>query len=519
MRSTRSSASWTASEPTVLAAGLAALYLVLAPATGDHAAAEYRAWLGWRVWDDGWYGGHHVPGYSVLLPLLSGPLGARLTGALAAVAAAWAFARLVRDQPGGRAGALWFAAGTATLLITGRIPFVLGTALALGAALALTRGRTALAALLAVLAGLGSPVAGAFLALAAAAWWLDRPRRGPVIVACAAVIPAALVVLAFPEGGPFPFEASSFWPALAATVLLAVLLRGVAPRALLIGAALYAAVLVASFVLSTPMGGNAARLGALLAGPIAACLLWPARRGLLLALAAALLYWQWVAPVANWAQTAGDPSTAAGYYAPLVAQLRARQAREGPFRVEIPFTENHWETRWVAPVAPLARGWERQLDIQRNGLFYDGALTAARYRAWLDEQGVRYVALPDAPADGAGRAEAALVGARRAGLREVWSSRHWRLFAVPGARGLARGAARVTRITPDRVELRNARPGRVDLRVRFTPYWALVAGRGCVGRSAGGWTRLDLRGAGRVVLEIRFALRRIGTTSARCTGR
>ncbi len=98
-----------------------------------------RGWGG-AIWDDGWYAGHHVPGYSVLLPLLGAPLGARLTGALAAVAAAWAFARLVDGLPGARPGALWFAAGTATLLITGRTAFLLGAALAVGAALALAAG-------------------------------------------------------------------------------------------------------------------------------------------------------------------------------------------------------------------------------------------------------------------------------------------------------------------------------------------------------------------------------------------
>jgi hypothetical protein len=239
----------------------------------------------------------------------------------------------------------------------------------------------------------------------------------------------------------------------------------------------------------------------------------------LIALAVPLLYWQWVAPVQNWVQTRGDPSTQRAYYAPLVAELRARQAREGPFRVEIPFTANHWEARYVAPVVPIARGWERQLDIARNGLFYDGPLTAARYRRWLDEQGVRYVALPDAPSDDAGRAEAALVTTGHAHLAEVWSNEHWHLFAVPGARGLARGPARVTAIGPDRVDLRASGPGTVDLRVRFTPYWTLRTGRGCVSRAPSGWTRLRLRAPGTVRLRAAFSLRRIGASSADCTVR
>ena len=53
------------------------------------------------------------------------------------------------------------------------------------------------------------------------------------------------------------------------------------------------------------------------------------------------------------------------------------------------------------------------------------------------------------------------------------------------------------------------------LRVRFTPYWALDRGSGCVAPS-GRWTRLTLRRAGTVELATRFSLGRIGATSPRC---
>ncbi|MDP9344538.1 MAG: hypothetical protein M3P44_02245, partial [Actinomycetota bacterium] len=116
-------------------------------------------------------------------------------------------------------------------------------------------------------------------------------------------------------------------------------------------------------------------------------------------------------------------------------------------------------------------------------------------------------------------AEAALVGGGRARLPEAWSNAHWHLFSVPRARGLARGAARVTAIGPDRVELRATGPGTVDLRVRFTPYWTIATGRGCVSPGRAGWTRLRLRTHGKVVLRAGFDLRRIGATSADCTVR
>ena len=64
----------------------------------------------------------------------------------------------------------------------------------------------------------------------------------------------------------------------------------------------------------------------------------------------------------------------------------------------------------MAPHVPLARGWERQVDRQRNALFYDDRpITAARYRRWLDDNAVRFVALADAPIDYSAAREAALV--------------------------------------------------------------------------------------------------------------
>jgi hypothetical protein len=205
------------------------------------------------------------------------------------------------------------------------------------------------------------------------------------------------------------------------------------------------------------------------------------------------------------------------YYSGLLRFLATRDG--GPFRLEIPFTDNHWESRWVAPHVPLARGWERQVDRRRNPLFYDGRpITAARYRRWLDDNAVRFVALADAPIDYSAAREAQLLRDGAPYLRQVWHDAHWRVFEVAGARPLARGAARVTGVRAGRVELLADRAGPVDLRVRFTPYWRIAAGRGCVGEGRGGWTRLRVDRPGRVLLDTSFALGRVRATSPRCTG-
>src|SRR5439155_24330503 len=97
------------------------------------------------------------------------------------------------------------------------------------------------------------------------------------------------------------------------------------------------------------------------------------------------------------------PSAQSSYYRPHLGFL----FRTDPARalVEIPFTRSHWEAAEVAPHFPLARGWERQADIGRNGLFYDGVLNEVTYATWLTERAVAFVALPDAKPDYSSYAE------------------------------------------------------------------------------------------------------------------
>ena len=183
--------------------------------------------------------------------------------------------------------------------------------------------------------------------------------------------------LAFPEGGSEPFTLATLWPIplVAAGLLVALPRRELALR---VGVLLYTLGCIVAYVVSTPVGSNAARLGALVAGPLAALALWPRHRRWLLLAALPLLYLQWQAPIRDVNRSANDPSVSAAYYQPLLAFLDRQDGP--PFRVEIPFTKFHWETYDVAPHFPLARGWERQLDIKYNHLFYDGSLTPATLR-------------------------------------------------------------------------------------------------------------------------------------------
>jgi len=531
-----------------ITAAWAIVYLILAPASADLAAASYRANLfgrvGFTLWDNGWYGGHHLPAYSVLAPALGWLIGPQVLAAVSMTIAAALFAVLIEGRFPARAtriGALWFAFGAGVSLLANRVPFDLGLALGLGALLSARaspekRSRRVLALGLAMLCALASPVAGAFLALAALAWALaGGPRRFPLLLTVAALAPIAVLGLAFPEGGTQPFSPSAFYPALLGVLVLVALIPA-RQRAVRIGAALYAAALVGAYVIPTAVGGNAERLGALVAGPLAACMLAgrsAKRRRLLLLLAPFLLYWQVNAPVSDFASATSDPAVRASYYVPLMAELRALGVGYAarPARIEVVATRDHGEARWVAPSVAIARGWERQLDVLRNGLFYDESapLTAAAYQAWLSEQAISYVALPDAPLDYSAVSEGRLVkrlgeGTAAVGdrvgspiqLREVWRSEHWRLFAVLGGRPLAEAPALLSQLGPDSFTLVAPRPGRYLVRVRFTSYWAISRGRGCVREAPGGWTELEASRAGSLHVVISFSLARVFGHGPRC---
>ena len=186
-------------------------------------------------------------------------------------------------------------------------------------------------------------------------------------------------------------------------------------RTIRTGAGLFVAVATAAVLVPSALGGNVGRLEDVLALPLAVGVIWPlagpVRRVLLPLVAVPLVLSQWGPAWGAMTSNARQPSTHRAYFAPLVAAL-TRAAAGGPAgRVEVVPTEFHWEAAYVAPAMPLARGWERQADEADNPLFYGGArrLDAFTYRAWLLDNGVRFVALADAPLDFAGSAEGHLL--------------------------------------------------------------------------------------------------------------
>jgi hypothetical protein len=508
-------------EPGLVAAALGVAYLIAQPDSADHAAQVFRSGLfdsqGFAAWDNFWFGGHHLPGYGLLLPALGAVLGPRLVGVLAAIAASLLFSAIAYRRFGDRArlGVIWFATATAISLFSGRLTFALGVAVALAAVFAAQRGHRLLAIFFAALTPLASPVAALFLACGAIAYAIAERNRRAVEIAVVTVGMAVLISWAFPEGGSEPFSFSSYQPA----ILIAIAVFLALPReerTLRYGVAAYALVLTAAFLIQTPMGGNATRMGSLLLGPALAFGLWKRQRLYLVLLIPILIYWQWSPVVRDLEQVSAQPSVQPGFYAPLVDFLRG-QPRHDAYRVEVLPEEHHWESAYVPHGIYIARGWERQLDRKLNPLFYQsGPLSGPQYRSWLDDLGVGYVAVPHAPLDYAALPERKMLkrGPPRY-LKRVYESTEWTVYKVRKPSPLAIGG-KMVKLRPQGFVVDTSAPGTVLVRVHWTPYWSIEQGTGCVEQAPGGYTMLDVQTPGRFRVGIDFSPVRAISSGPRC---
>ena len=323
------------------------------------------------------------------------------------------------------------------------------------------------------------------------------PRAWGAAIAFAALAPTAILTVLFPEGGTEPFVSSSFWPAMAALAILAVALP-TRERELRVATALYAVATLATFVLATPLGGNVTRLGALLAGPTVAGAVLAARgrdgRIVLAALAAAAAV---LAGVAARCTTSGAHRRRSLHRRrlPRAAHPIPRQPPRH-VRVEIPFTANHWEAAYVAPHIRSRAAGSASLIASEAELFYDGTLSPATYRAWLDARAVAYVALPDAKLDYSAHDEARLIRAPP-DLPATGLARR----PLAGVRGAQARAARHRRSAHDRPRHRRLHdpcPPRAATRSSrcTTRGGGRHGGKACVRAGPGDMTRVTSCGPG-----------------------
>jgi hypothetical protein len=447
-----------------------------------------------------WYGGFHPAGYSLLAPYLLAAAGTRLAMAAAAVISAMLLTMLlVRHRvPRPTAAGLWTAAALWTELSAGRAAFTLGLAAGIGcvAVADISRprrpARLAAAAVLALLTCLLSPVAALFLGFVAivfvvAGRWVDG-----VVIGAAAVLPLP-VMAHFADGGTQPIGLQTWLPPLiACAAALALIPRRW--RLVRAGAVVYGLAILVIWRDPSLIGSNIERLGELLAGPLVAGMGRTRPRWLLAVALAAAAGWQVAQPIADLSQgnaPAYSPQTSA-----LVRELGLLQADTA--RVEAVPQYGHWESLELASAVPLARGWERQLDIARNPLFYAGVLTPAKYYGWLRYNAVGYVAISDSTPDFAAVAETDIVRAGEPWLVPVWHDSFWQLYRVAGSMPLASPPAAVIRTTPAQIVLRMSRAGTAVVRVHWSPLLR------CAGASVsehGPWASVTVRRPGTYILS------------------
>ncbi|MFI8945542.1 hypothetical protein ACIGO6_03380 [Streptomyces sp. NPDC053750] len=499
-------------------------WVFLATGGGDLAAQE--AWTDFVSRHGGspyglfWYGGVHTANYSVISPYLMAVFGVRTVTAVSGLAASWLATVLIM-----RAGVrkpLWVALLTSVALwcnvASGRTTFALGLALGLAACVHLVRERRlALAAGYATLATMASPVAGLFLAVVGAGYLLVRDwgRALVLLVPPAAVV--GLTTLLFPFSGEQPMPAGRIWP----PVVLGLAVTALAPRGWRVArwsGAVYAVGTVLTYLIASAVGTNVERFAEYFAPPVLLAALLGTDRGRRVArglLVVALVF------SVGWMgkKTADDLKEYTVVPAWAVETDGVVRALEGlgadRTRVEVVPARDHREAAGLAPHVNLARGWNRQLDVERGRLFYDGTLSAATYREWLDRWAVGFVVLPLAKPDGPAKAEAALVRdpeLRPEWLEPAWQDEHWQVYRVRDAVPLVSAPGTVVTTTGADLVLRVDRPGSVTVRVAWSP-WLRTDG-GCLAQE-GEFTRLTVEAPGEYRLSSRYGPSP-GTEQGRC---
>ncbi|MEU0226241.1 MFS transporter [Streptomyces sp. NPDC006284] len=483
---------------TALAAVLhIAWFFTFANSGGDLAAqdawAEFVGRHPGSAYNLAWYGGTHPVSYSMVSPYLMSVLGVRTTMMIAGTLSAGLLTMLLIRSRAVR-NPLWASlAGLFGLLAnaaSGRVTFGLGMMFGLGAVAVVfcwpyrwryeRWAKGLCAAPLAALATMSSPVAGLFVGLVAVALFLQKRRPGAWALGVAPTVVVALSTWLFPFSGTQPMGfGSAVLP-----VVYAGLVYVFVPRTwttVRITSAVYGLSVLLVWAISSQIGSNITRLAMLFAGvALVAALPFTVERtrkwyALVLAIAG---FVGWIGfksaddivhttPAASWARE----------LAPLVNELQEVGAEKG--RVEVVPARSHREASALAPYVNLARGWLRQADMERNPLFYDDTLNSANYHEWLKRWAVHYVVLPKGEPDGdGGERERELVQRGLPYLKQIWGDANWQLFQVTNPTPLAEPDAFVQRAEQGEWTIDVRRPGRILVRMPYSPWLSLVDAEG-----------------------------------------
>lgn len=486
---------------------------LLANSGGDLAAQD--AWAEFALqhpdsaYNLAWYGGMHPVSYSVISPYLMAVLGVRSTMVIAGTLSAGLLALLlVRSRSVARPmwPTLYGAFALVCNAISGRVTFGLGAMFGLAAVAVIfawpvrwrsrhwhhRTGRFLLAALLSGVSTMASPVAGLFVGIVAAALWLTKRRPAAYALGVTPTLVVALSAWLFPFSGEQPMSfGSAVLPLIAG--LTAWLLSPADWRTVRVGAALYSLGVVLTWLIPSQIGTNIARLGMIFGGVVVIAALtqprirlarteWRTTRtgqrwtALVLSLAT-ITVWQLVKTADDVIHTTPSASWAREL-APLVDRLKREDADRG--RVEVVPVRSHRESSALAPYVNLARGWNRQRDLDRNPIFYgENTLTPTSYHEWLKRWAVHFVVLPaDNPDQGAEKESRLLQDSKLPYLRQVWSDANWKLYEVKDPTQLADPPATVERAGADQLVLKVRKSGPVLIRIPYSPWLGLVDSKG-----------------------------------------
>ncbi|WP_210588855.1 MFS transporter [Streptomyces sp. GESEQ-35] len=440
-----------------------------------------------------WYGGMHPVSYSVVSPYLMSVLGVRTTMMIAGTVSAGLLTMILLRSRSVR-NPLWAAlAGVFAFLCnaaSGRVTFGLGTVFALGAVAVVfcwpyrwryKRWAKALcAAPLAALATMASPVAGLFVGLVAVALFLQKRRPGAWALGLAPAAVVAVSAWMFPFSGTQPMSfGSASLPLLSSVLVLVAVPRDW--KTVRITAAVYGLSVLLVWLISSQIGSNITRLPMLFAGvALVAALPFtvPRSRKWYALVVAVVGFNAWIGfksvddvvnttPTASWARE----------LAPLVNELQEVGAEKG--RVEVVPASSHREASALAPYVNLARGWNRQADMERNPLFYDDTLNSANYYEWLRRWAVHFVVLPKGKADGdGGERERDLVQRGMPYLNQIWGDANWQLFQVTDPTSLAEPNAVVERTEQTELTMKVTVPGRILVRIPYSPWLSIIDAEG-----------------------------------------
>jgi hypothetical protein len=483
---------------TVLAGVLHVLwFFTFANSGGDLAAQDAWAEFVGRHPDSAynlaWYGGMHPVSYSIVSPYLMSLLGVRTTMMMAGTVSAGLLTMILIRSRSVR-NPLWASlAGLFGLLcnaISGRVTYGLGTMFALGAVAAVhcwphrrrpkRWAKGLVAASLAALATMSSPVAGLFVGLVAVALFLQKRRPGAWALGLAPSAVVAVSAWLFPFSGTQPMGFGTvILPLLYGLVCVFVVPRKW--KTVRLTAAVYSLSVVLVWLVSSQIGSNITRLAMLFAGVVlVAALPFTVRRTRewYVIVLSFVLFVGWVGvktvddivhttPAASWARE----------LAPLVHQLQQVGAEKG--RVEVVPARSHREASALAPYVNLARGWNRQADMERNPIFYDNTLNSASYHEWLQRWAVHFVVLPKGEPDGnGGERERALVQRGMPYLKQIWGDANWQLFRVTDPMPLAEPDAVVDRAEQGEMIIDVRKAGRIIIRIPYSPWLSIVDSEG-----------------------------------------